>query len=115
MGNAADARVWTHAYRRDVPRYLIERTFVDAWAVSAGAEGTPYCRAIIDGNTDEGVTWINSYIRDDGKKAFCIYEAPSPEALRRAAARSGLTINRISEVRTLDPYAYTSSAASRDD
>lgn len=89
-----------------MPRYLIERAFPDGWAVPADAEGTQRCRAIVDRNTDEGVTWLHSYVRDDGKKAFCIYDAPSPEALRRASARSDLAIERISEVRTLDPYAY---------
>jgi Nickel responsive protein SCO4226-like len=81
----------------------------------AGAEGRRRCRAIVDGNTDEGVTWLQSYVRGDGKTAFCIYDAPSPEALRRAAARSGLAIDRISEVRTLDPYMYVSSAISKGD
>jgi hypothetical protein len=84
-------------------------------AVPTGAEGRQRCRAIVDRNTDEGVTWLHSYVRDDGKKMFCIYDAPSPEALRRAAARSGLAIDRISEVRTLDPYTYVSSAVSKDD
>lgn len=98
-----------------MPRYLIERAFPDAWPVRVDAEGTRRCRTIVDKNTDEGVTWIHSYVRDDGKKAFCIYDAPSPEALRRASARSGLAIERISEVRTLDPSMYVSSAALKDD
>jgi Nickel responsive protein SCO4226-like len=74
------------------PRYLIEGSFTDARA--------------IQGNGYDGVTWLHSYVRDDGKKAFCVYDAPSPEALRHAAARSGLTVDTISEVRVLVPYPY---------
>lgn len=55
------------------------------------------------------MTWLHSYVSDDGKKAFCVYEAPTPEALRRTAARSGLPVDRITEVRVLDPYSYGSS------
>jgi hypothetical protein len=66
----------------------------------------------VERNADEGVTWLHSYVRDDGKKTFCIYEAPSPEAVRRAAARNGLTVDRITEVRALDPYTYTGGETS---
>jgi Nickel responsive protein SCO4226-like len=93
-----------------VPRYLIERAFPDFWAEAAGAETALRRREIAKHNADEGVTWLHSYVSEDGKRAFCIYEAPSPEALRRASARSGLSIERINEVQTLDPYTYVSSA-----
>ncbi|TMG81330.1 MAG: DUF4242 domain-containing protein, partial [Betaproteobacteria bacterium] len=33
-----------------------------------------------------------------------IYDAPNPEAIRRVAVRSGLPVDRITEVRVLDPY-----------
>jgi hypothetical protein len=33
-------------------------------------------------------------------------ERPNPEAIRSAAARNGLPIDRISEVRVLDPYLH---------
>jgi hypothetical protein len=35
---------------------------------------------------------------------FYICEAPSPEAIRRAAQRNRLPVDRITEVRILDPY-----------
>src|SRR6266581_9497584 len=94
--------------RLATPRYLIERVFPDGWAIPAGAEGRERCLAIVERNADEGVTWLNSYLSDDGKKAFCVYDAPTPEALRRTAARSGLPVERITEVRVLDPYFYAS-------
>ncbi len=43
------------------------------------------CRRVIDHNTDFAVTWIKSYTTPDRKRTYCIYDGPSPEALRRAA------------------------------
>ncbi len=43
---------------------------------------------------------------DDKQKTFCIYDAPSPEAIRRTADRHGLPVDHITEVRVLDPYFY---------
>jgi hypothetical protein len=42
----------------------------------------------------------------DKRKTFCIYDAPSPEAIRRTATRNNLPVDRISEVRVLCPYFY---------
>jgi hypothetical protein len=39
-------------------------------------------------------------------KTYCIYDAPDPEAIRRVAAGSGLPVDRITEVRVLDPYFH---------
>jgi Nickel responsive protein SCO4226-like len=91
------------------PRYVVERVFPNGWAIPVGVEGRERCLAIVERNADEGVTWLHSYVSDDGTKAFCIYDAPTPEALRRTAARSGLPVDRITEIRVLDPYVYPSS------
>jgi hypothetical protein len=45
-------------------------------------------------------------VSDDGTKSFCIYEAPSPEAIRKTAARNALPVDRITPVRVLDPSFY---------
>jgi len=95
--------------RLATPRYVIERTFPDRWAIPVGAEGSERCLAIVERNADEGVTWLHSYVSDDGKRALCVYDAPTPEAVRRTAARTGLPVDRITEVRVLDPYSYASS------
>jgi Protein of unknown function (DUF4242) len=39
-------------------------------------------------------------------RAIGIYDAPAPEAIRKVADRNGLPVNRITEVRVLDPYFY---------
>ncbi len=88
------------------PRYVIERVFPDGWVIPVGAQGRERCLAIVERNADEGVTWVHSYVSEDGKKAFCVYDAPTPEALRRTAMRSDLPVDRITEVRVLDPYFY---------
>jgi hypothetical protein len=52
------------------------------------------------------VTWVHSYVSTDKKKTFCVYDAPSPEAIRRTANRNMLPLESITEVRVLDPYFY---------
>jgi hypothetical protein len=52
------------------------------------------------------VTWVHSYVSADKKKTFCVYDAPAPEAIRHAASRNKLPVQRITEVRVLDPYFY---------
>ena len=94
--------------RREVrmPRYVVERTFPDGWHVPADANGAELCLAIGERNADEGVTWLHSYVSDDRTKSFCVYEAPTPEAIRRTAARNDLPVDVITQVRVLDPYFY---------
>jgi hypothetical protein len=87
-----------------MPRYLIERTFPDGLPVRADANGAEVCAAVITSNSKDGVTWLHSYVTPDRKRTFCIYDGPSPEAIRVVAKANGLPVDRISEVRVLDPY-----------
>jgi hypothetical protein len=89
-----------------MPRYVVERTFVDGLPIPVGAEGAVVCFAVVERNADDGVTWVHSYVSDDKKKTFCVYDAPSPEAIRRTAAGNGFPVDRITQVRVLDPYFY---------
>jgi len=52
------------------------------------------------------VTWMQSYVSPDKKRSFCIYDAPSPEAIRSTAQKNSLPVDKITEVRVLDPYFY---------
>jgi len=52
------------------------------------------------------VFWVHSYVSEDKKKTYCIYDGPTPEAIRRAATRNNLPVSQIVEVRVLDPYFY---------
>ncbi|MFD1731107.1 DUF4242 domain-containing protein [Deinococcus malanensis] len=60
----------------------------------------------MDRNADLGVTWVHSYVSDDKRKTFCIYDGPTPEAIRQAAERNGLPVDQVSKVSVLDPYFY---------
>jgi len=83
-----------------MPRYIVERALARGWPIPVDDGG------VLERNADEGVTWIQSYVSEDGTTAFCLYEAPTPEAIRRTAARNALHVDRITQVRVLDPYFY---------
>jgi hypothetical protein len=89
-----------------MPRYLIERTFPDGLHPPSREDNAEDWGAIVANNSDDMVTWIHSYVTEDRLKSFCIYEAPSPEAIRRAARRNNLPVDKIFEVRLLDPYSF---------
>lgn len=42
----------------------------------------------------------------DKTKTFCVYDAPSPEAIHLVSKQNGLPVDSITEVGVLDPYAY---------
>lgn len=89
-----------------MPRYLIERTFSEGLQILDDSKGADESLKIVSNNLHDEVTWVHSYVSDDKSKSFCIYDAPSPEAVRRAARRNNLPIDKITEVRVLDPYFY---------
>jgi hypothetical protein len=90
-----------------MPRYIVERSFPDRVQIPAGIAGVDACRGLIETNDEVGVTWIHSYVREDRRAMFCIYDAPTPEAIRRASERNRLPVERITRVTVLDPYFYT--------
>jgi len=89
-----------------MPRYLVERSFSDGLAIPIDEGGAKTCMAMVDGNAAEDVTWVHSYVSTDKQATFCVYDGPSPEAIRRAAEANQLPVDRITEVRVLDPYFY---------
>ena len=90
-----------------MPRYVVQRTFPDGLQTPVGNGGLELCQAVVDRNAEEGVTWVHSYVSADKRTAFCIYEAPTPEAIRKTATRNKLPVDQITQVRVLDPYFYT--------
>jgi Protein of unknown function (DUF4242) len=89
-----------------MPRFLVERSFADGLQIPADEQGAKACLVVVDGNATEGVTWVPSYVTPDRRRTFCVYDGPSPEAIRRAAQTNQLPVDRITEVRVLDPYFY---------
>lgn len=89
-----------------IKRYLVERTFPNGLEIPLNMEGSQICLNVVSTNAEDNVTWVHSYVTPDKKKTFCIYDAPSPEAIKKAAEKNGLPVDNITEVRVLDPYFY---------
>lgn len=101
MGTAFGGEPVTHA-RAGAPtvhapmhRYLVERTF-PAGAL-AGLDAATKAR-VNARNASVGVRWVKSYATADKTKTFCIYEGPSKEAVRKAAALNHLPVDRVIEI-----------------
>ena len=71
-----------------MPRYMVERSFPEGLNIPINEEGAEMCRMVVLNNEEDSVTWIHSYVSEDGMKTYCAYDAPSPEAIRRTARRS---------------------------
>lgn len=89
-----------------MPRYVVQRTFQEGLHVPIDDCGVRVCRGVVERNAQEGVTWVSSYVSEDKTRSFCIYDAPSPEAIRKTAARNELPVDQITRVTVLDPYFY---------
>ena len=89
-----------------MPRYLVERTFPDGFRLPTDGKGAQRYLDVVERNADDGVTWLHSFVSDDRSRTFCLYDGPSPEAIRKTATRNQLPIDRITQVRVLDPYFY---------
>ena len=89
-----------------MPRYLVERTFPTGLNVPVNAGGASGLQKIVGVNGDQGVTWVHSYVSADKTRTYCIYDAPTPEAIRQVARRNELPVGDITEVSVLDPYFY---------
>ena len=76
-----------------MPIFMVERNYAEELEPSMD---------IADGitriNAEEGVRWLYSFLSADKRKTYCLYEAPSPEAIRTAAARAGLPADVVVEV-----------------
>jgi hypothetical protein len=87
-------------------RYIVERTFPNGLSIPQTEAGAKAVRSVVDNNAKDGVTWVHSYVSLDKGTTFCVYDGPSPEAIRTVAERNKLPVDRITEVSVLDPYFY---------
>lgn len=81
-----------------MPLYVIERNFAE----QLDPETLDYAGINLV-NDDVGVRWIYSFLSADKKKTYCVYEAPSFEAIREAAARNGIPADVIVAVEQIGP------------
>jgi hypothetical protein len=72
---------------------MIERQFAEQLELTGDD-----VRLIEEANTDEGVHWLFSFLSADRRRTYCLYEAPSPDAIRAAARRGDLPADSIVEV-----------------
>ena len=59
-----------------MPLYVIEREFAEELEL-AGDD----IRMIDEANADEGVRWVFSFLSADRRHTYCLYEAPSADAI----------------------------------
>ncbi len=90
-----------------MPRYVVQRTFPDGLQIPINDQGAEVCGGVVTRNAEEGVTWVHSYVSEDKGRTFCIYDAASPEAIRKVASANGLPVDQITQVTVLDPYFYS--------
>ena len=76
-----------------MPIFMVERRFADD--LEASAEVADRINRI---NSEEGVRWLYSFLSADKRKTYCLYEAPTPNAILRAAERAGLPADAVLEM-----------------
>jgi hypothetical protein len=76
-----------------MPLYVIERTFAEDLDLTSED-----VRPIDEINVDEGVRWLFSFLSADRRRTYCLYEAPSPEAVMEAARRADIPADAVVEV-----------------
>ena len=84
-----------------MPLFLIERNFAEQLEVTR--DGVVQAAQV---NTDVGIQWLFSFLSADKKKTYCLYEAPSAEAIREAARRLNVPADYIVEVGELRPEMF---------
>jgi hypothetical protein len=89
-----------------MPRYRVERTFPNGLHIPLNDQGAQVGDTVVGTNARSGVTWVHSYVSEDLRKTLCIYDAPTPDAIRESARDNGLPIDTITAVSVLDPYFY---------
>jgi hypothetical protein len=78
--------------------YLIERTFAEQLDLTKDD-----VTLIEEVNADVGVNWLFSFLSADRHHSYCLYEAPSPEAIIEAARQANVPVDNVIEVSRLVP------------
>jgi hypothetical protein len=73
--------------------YLIERRFAEQLDMSSDD-----VELLEEINADEGVSWLFSFLSADRHRSYCLYEAPTPDAIVAAAKRAGIPADVVTEV-----------------
>jgi hypothetical protein len=84
-----------------MPRFMIERNFAERLEMTK--EGTDRVNRI---NDEEGVKWLLTFLSADKRKTYCLYEAESAEAIRKAARRNDIPADVIIQVDEITPAMF---------
>ena len=76
-----------------MPLYMIERRFAEQLQMSGDD-----VNLLEEINADEGVSWMFSFLSADRYRTYCLYEAPSADAIVAAAKRAGIPADAVTEV-----------------
>jgi hypothetical protein len=77
---------------------MIERSFAEQLDLSEDD-----VEMIEEINGDEGVSWLFSFLSADRRRTYCLYEAPSPEAILAAARKADIPADAVVEVGAATP------------
>ena len=89
-----------------MPLFVIERQFAEQLELTPEA-----AKAVSLINESVGANWLFSFLSADKKKTYCLYEAPSAEAIRQAAKLANIPADVIVEVTELRPEAFNTAAS----
>jgi len=84
-----------------MPTYMIERGFAEQLELTSDA-----VKLIEEVNADEGVRWLFSFLSADRRRSYCLYEAPSPDAIVAAAEKAGIPVDAVVEVDRVSADMY---------
>jgi hypothetical protein len=76
-----------------MPLFMIERRFAEQLQLSDDD-----VELIEEVNADEGVRWLFSFLSADRRRTYCLYEAPSADAIVAAAKRANIPADEVVEV-----------------
>lgn len=89
-----------------MPLFLVERNYAKDIQVSEARVA-----AIRQVNDEIGIRWLYSFLSADKRKTYCLYEAPTAEAIRIAAQRLNVPADAIVPVSELNPDRLMSTAS----
>jgi hypothetical protein len=81
-----------------MPLYVIERSFAEQLDLSSDD-----VELIEEVNDGEGVRWLFSFLSADRRRTYCLYEAPTPDAILEAARKANVPADVVVEVSAATP------------
>ena len=89
-----------------MPKFVVERNFPEPLDMKPDEAGREFAKQIQSCNASLGAKWLFSFLSSDGKKLYCIDEAPDADALREAARQLNIPADVVTEVSDLRPEMF---------